>query len=187
MKKLMALTLALLMVFTLVACGGPTGKAEKAVKNYIEAVKKLDTEKMFELTYSEDDAEYEEEEMEEDEEKLAKLFLKKVDYKIIESEEIDEETVEVTVEITNIDFEEFGEMLEEKAEEMADEVEDLSEEEQKEEAIKLIEKCLKDKDLGEETGEITVTVINDDGDWKIQENIDLTMSLLAGVLFTSFM
>ena len=102
-KRIVALLIAIAVLFTFAACGKPKRpSAESVVVNTFEALKALDKEKIKEALGTEGPAE-DFEELDETTQTMLKLSMKNFTYKIISSEE-QEETATVKAEITNTDM-----------------------------------------------------------------------------------
>lgn len=107
MKKLLSYLLILMLMLTLVGCGGES--AEQAVKNTFDAIKLNDRETASKyINYDEllnvgESGEASLAEMDEESQEMAELILKHFDYKIISSTEKGDTAI-VTAEITNVDM-----------------------------------------------------------------------------------
>ena len=186
-KRLVAAALATLMLLSLCGCGSITDKAEASVSGMFDAFKALDFEKARD--YVDVDSmklsEYDTDEDADYERYMSTLF-DRLDYKIVSSEEVDDETVNVVVEITAVDMKvvlkdyvsealkyAFSNTLEDPQpteEEMQQKMEDL-----------FIASATKEG-LDTVTSVVTIKVVNDDGNWRIVSDDPLVDALFGGLI-----
>lgn len=180
MKRLMAVLLAGIMLFAFAGCS-PTKKAEKAVKSFLDATASLDIEKAKGYINGGDEDELV---FNEDIMLFGNELFGKMSYEIKETEEVDENTVNVIVEITNIDMKPvLGEFLR-KALEFAFSnayTEDITEEEIEENYVRILSECLSEENLEMKTMEATVRVVLVDGEWKVEVDGEFMNAVLGGL------
>ncbi|MDD4564768.1 MAG: DUF4878 domain-containing protein [Eubacteriales bacterium] len=106
MKKVLSVFLVIILAFV-TGCGGGGETAEQAVKNALDAIKAADVEKASKYVDYEkilnSDEEAADTESDAQSEEMAKMVLKNLQYKILESSE-EKDTATVKVEITNLDM-----------------------------------------------------------------------------------
>ena len=100
-KRVMALVLAAVLVFALAGCT-PEKKAERAVNAFLSEIKKVNIEKA--LGYVENAEETKGDLLNETTELFMEELFSRLDYEITTTEIKDENTVNVTVKITNVDM-----------------------------------------------------------------------------------
>lgn len=176
-KSLLALVLALMLVFALAGCGSPETKAEEAVGSILTAFRDADFEKIAEYTGGDVS------ELTDEQKDLIGGMLEKMEYKIVSSEAIDDGNVNVTVEITSVDVEELLTAVLSKAMEfaMTDEGLQMTEEEAEEKTMEIFEECLNAEDVKTATTEVEVEVKIDGDEWEIEDITGLTKGVLAGM------
>lgn len=184
MKKIMAIILAAALCVSLTACG-EIQKAEKSVNDIFSAVKSADLEKMSGYA---DIKKYDADDIKQVE-PIIKALAKNFDYKIISSEQQDNNTVTVNAEITVSDLSSFFKDYMQKAMEYtmsnfsAMLSGQLSEEEQAQQVQTLLTECLENADLSNlVTEQITINVVKgDDNKWKPQIDEAVTATLFKGM------
>jgi len=188
-KKILGLILAVVMVTAcLAACGGPSPEqqAEKAVDSCFTALKSGDTQtatsymKDSNITDTDDDSE--------DaaiNETMTKAVFGKLEYKILSSQKMDDSTVTVKVEITNVDmkpvFTEFFTQALQYALENAFADPQPTEEEMDQKMTEIFDTCLSKEGLATVTKEVDVKVIMDGEKWIIDSDEGLANALLGGL------
>lgn len=168
MKKLIALVLCFaLCSVALISCSkSPADEASAALSEVLDALKAGDMDKIVDLGVADADTE---------EAKMIMAMFKKLEHKVTEATEVDENTVEVKVSITTVDmmkvFEEY----------IAQGMAKMAEDPEWEDDGALLETIV---DGIEETvtNSATVTMIKEDGKWiTAEENTELANALLGGL------
>lgn len=182
MKKIIATALSLIMVLSFAGCG-ETKKAEEAVANLFEAFKAGDFEKAEEFLYKEGDSE----ETESDD--MFNHVFTKIDYKILSSEKIDGETVNVTASVTAPDMKvavgEFFDNALQFALSNAFSENPISDEELSEEMEKMFVEATDKEDLGTVTNEVVIKVVKTPEGWKVESD-DEFADVITGRMMTAF-
>ena len=186
-KRLVAAALATLMLLSLCGCGSITDKAEASVSGMFDAFKALDFEKARDyvdvdsMKLSEydtnEDADYE---------RFMSTLFDRLDYKIVSSEELDDETVNVVVEITAVDMKAVlkdyvAEALKYAFSNTLEDPQPTEEETQKKMEDLFIASATKEG-LDTVTSVVTIKVVNDDGNWKIVSDDPLVDALFGGLI-----
>lgn len=187
--KILSLVVALVMVMTcFAACGGlsPEQQAEKAVDSCFTALKSGDTQtatsymKDSDITDLDDD--------EEDStvnETMTKAVFGKLDYKILSSTKVDDNTVTVKVEITNVDmkpvFTEFFTQALQYALANAFADPQPTDEEMNQKMTEIFDACISKEGLATVTKEVDVKVVKDGENWIIDSDDTLANALLGGL------
>lgn len=191
MKKVLKLSVLMILVvsmtLSLVACGtGVTEKAEASVNGMFQAFKSLDFEKaqqfvnLNELTFDKDEVNLDVE---------AKTFMKalfgKLDYAIVSSEKVDDNTVNVLVKITALDMKpvlaDFMVAALQYAFANAFADPQPTEEETAQKMEELLVAAATKEGLATVTNEVTVRVVNKDNGWKIAPDDTFTNALFGGL------
>ena len=191
MKKVLKLSVLMILVvsmtLSLVACGtGVTEKAEASVNGMFQAFKALDFEKaqqfvnLNELTFDKDEVSLDVE---------AKTFMKalfgKLDYAIVSSEKVDNNTVNVVVKITALDMKpilaDFMIAAPQYAFSNAFADPQPTEEETAQKMEELLVAAATKDGLTTVTNEVTVKVVNRDNSWKIAPDDAFTNALFGGL------
>ncbi|MBR2715332.1 MAG: hypothetical protein IKB73_03895 [Ruminococcus sp.] len=180
MKKT-ARVVSLLLVFVLSimmlsGCGDPEAKAVAAVEDVFKAIENRD----FLSAMGVFDEVMTQEEFAESEEVLDALFSR-MEYKIGETELVNDTTVKVKVSITNADMKEaMGNYLT-KALQEAFSNSSLSEEELNQKNIDMLVECLNDESLGTVTIDSEVVVNEVDGEWQISPEKSFLNAMFGGL------
>ncbi len=176
-KSLLALILALILVFALAGCDSQKKKAENAVEGLMKAFQEGDIETISEYLGEEAP------EFTEQEEDLVKAWFGNLEYKIISSEKEDDDTVIVTTEITAVDMEAVLQEYMQKVMEAATsgKYDSFTEEEMTEEFMKMLEECFTAEDIKTVTTEVDLTVQKDGSDWVVNSSEDLEKAFIGGV------
>ena len=187
MKKRLSLVCVLIMVVTLVACGGES--PEQAVNNALTAVKKAD-EETIERYFGEDDL-MDSGDIDDDiddiidTEKSAKLLFENLSFETLSSQ-IDGDKAVVETKITNIDLQSvFIEYLKEAFEVVMSSAFDAEADEDDEEREKELEQLFtdllndEDNELVESTVEINL--VKDEGSWRIDLDHELLDAIFGGL------
>lgn len=183
MKKFLALVLALAMALSLTGCGSEVDKAEAAVKNFFEACEDGNIEEaqnyliIEEKTETEEDAELYD---------MAALVIKKLEYSLVSSEQVDENTVTVTASVTAPDMKvavgEFFQQALAFAFSNAFSENPLSDEEAQAEMMNMFVEAISKEDLGTVTNEATITVVKTEDGWKIDADEAFADAVTGGML-----
>ncbi len=180
MKRLMAVLLAGIMLFAFAGCS-PTAQAEKAVTALLDEMKNADFEEAAEYISggANEDSIFDEEAA-----LFAENLVSRMEYEIIGSEEVDENTVNVSVSITNIDMkpvmsEFFVAALQYAFSTMGSE--ETTEEETNAKMMEIFLECISKEDLAMITIEDTVSVVKADGEWGVEMDGEFTNAILGGL------
>lgn len=189
-KIMTAVLAALILVMGLSACGSaktPESAVEglfDALKDQdmIEAAKYVDLESIEDLISDKSKVE--------DAQKFLKEIGKKLDYEIISSEEVDENTAKVKTKVTSIDMAEV--MKNYIAKGMQYSLSSVfgsgvaTDEENQEYMEELFMECMTDESVGTVTNEIDVTVLKqEDGSWKVNADSTFNDAVLGGISNTA--
>lgn len=189
--KIMAAVLAaLILVMGLSACGSAK-TPESAVEGLFDALKDQD---MIEVAKYVDLESIEDlisdKSKVEDAQKFLKEIGKKLDYEIISSEEVDENTAKVKTKVTSIDMAEV--MKNYIAKGMQYSLSSVfgsgvaTDEENQEYMEELFMECMTDESVGTVTNEIDVTVLKqEDGSWKVNADSTFNDAVLGGISNTA--
>lgn len=184
MKKLTAIITAAILCVSLTACG-EIKKAEKSVNDIFSAIKSADFEKIAEYAEIEN---YNEEDMKQAE-PIFKAISENFDYKILSSEQNDDDAVTVKAEITVSDLSSFfkeyvGKAMEYSISNFSALLSgEISEEQQKADMERIITESLESADLSNlVTNEIALKVVRgEDNRWKAQIDEASTTTLFKGL------
>ena len=183
-KKIAALLLILTIAFSLAGCG-EIQKAETTINQTFKALKELDFEtasnyiNVDEMMESDNSTDI-------DSDVFAQNLFGKLEYKIISSEKIDNNTVTVKTEITAVDMkpvltEYFQKALQYAfANAFADP--QPSEEETNKKMEEIFIECISKEDLVMVKTEVDIKVIKTDKKWKIESSDELSNAMLGGVV-----
>lgn len=185
MKKLGIFLLVFMLSFNMACSKGET--AEQATTNALSAIKTLDKESLSKYMDYNDLVELDEDGKGEEAEEQAKKIFENLDYKIVSSDEKENEAV-VKAEITNVDMEKvMGEVIKNAFAEAFSQAFTSSEEQQGDEGSEQIineyfnEAIEKNKDTKViNTVDIKLTKV--DGQWKINMDDDLQNALMGNML-----
>lgn len=186
-KRLLALSLAVLMLVSLCSCSSATKQAETTVSSMFDAFKSLDFEKAQNYIDIEDmkHSQVEESETTNYEMFMGALF-DRLDYTIISSEEVDSENVNVVVKITAVDIKPvLGEYIVAAlqyafANAFADPQPTEEETNKKMEEL-FIASASKD-DLATVTNEVTIKVAKEEGKWKVVSDDAFVDAMFGGII-----
>jgi len=187
-KTLTSVFLCFILVLSLSGCS-EVQKAESAVNNMFTAFKNLDFDEAQKYINVEDIKISELEEdgsATSDYDMFMRALFNKLDYKIISSEKIDNDTVNVTTEITAVDMKPvltdyFTEALKYAFSTMFDDPQP-TEEETAEKMEEIFFNSASKADLALVTNEVVIKVINVDGNWKIVSDDALANALFGGLI-----
>lgn len=188
MKNILRSTIAILLVlatlFAFTGCSN-TAKAESAVSGMFRTLKRLDFDAAEEYV---DVSAFNLSELGNDIAGNTKLFMRylfgKMDYKILSSKEIDNKTVEVTVEVKAValgpvlvDY--LGEMLKYNLSNILGSK--PTDEEKAEKAEEVLKEIVKDEDLKMKTTEVVIKVTEQNGKWRVASEKSLIDALFGGI------
>lgn len=188
-KIIAAVLAALILTMAFSACGSaktPENAVEglfDALKdqNLIEAAKYVDLESIEDLIADKSKVE--------DAQAFLKEIGKKLDYEIVSCEEVDENTAKVRTKVTSIDMAEV--MKEYITQGMQYSLSSVlgsgvaTDEENQEYMEKLFMECLTKEGIGTVTNEIDVTVVKQDGKWKVNADNTFNDAVLGGITNTA--
>ena len=196
MKKLLAILLAVILVFAFTACGGDTTTSSKdivevdetelakvSLENALKATTELDYE-AIERYYVEPIITKEGMEGLGEAGHMIRLFLSKVQGAVTKCVQKDEENMVATVGLTTVDFNELIKILTPKMMETVEDVDinNLTTEQMTElqkASVKLIEETFAGEDVPTVANTILVDMQKVDGEWKISNNDTLYEELLG--------
>ena len=193
-KKLTSLLLAVVLVFSFTGCS-PVKKAEKAVDNSFTAIKNLDKDGFFGNVKVEEGYEEELEKLEFDTEEQTegdkalyesfKTITSKLEYKILSSEEVDENTIKVKVEATSVDMApiwgDFFTKIFAYALENAFSAQTISDDEKEENFKKLFSESVTNSNLETVTKQVDITVVKVDNEWKVVVDENYLNAAFGGI------
>lgn len=188
-KIIAAVLAALILTMGLSACGSaktPEAAVEglfDALKdqNMVEAAKYVDLESIEELISDKSKID--------DAQKFLKEIGKRLDYEIISSEEVDENTAKVKAKVTSIDMTAVMKNYITKGMQYS-----LSsvfgsgvatDEENEKYMEELFMECISDESIGTVTNEIDITVQKQDGNWKVNADSTFNDAILGGLSNTA--
>ena len=125
---------------------------------------------------------------EEDFKKFTKTLMDNVEYKIVSSEKVDDNTVTVKVDITAIKMEVVMEKFMAGAMKLVleEDVDNLTEEEINKKMFELLLDAISQPDLETVTTTVDITVKNEDGVWDFGADDALVDAIYGGILSTEF-
>ncbi len=184
-KRILSLVLVLGLVFSMTGCGSDIGKAESAVKGMFSALKDVDFEKAGKYANIDDFGSMGDSELTENIEVVMETILDKLDYKIISSEQTDENTVIVKTEVTTTDMKpvvtDFFTEAFTYALSIAFKNPQPTEEETNKKMEEILVECASKPDLETVTNEIDIKVAKDEnGEWKVDADETVVDTLLGG-------
>ena len=184
-KQITSLLLAFVLAFAFVSCGdNAVEEAEKTVHNMFTALKALNLEALNNFVEdSEDITDTDDALLTGNTEALLKAMFGGVEYKIISSEKVDEDTVNVKTSITAIDMKPVFQDFFASAMQLAftSAVSDMSEDEL---TIKMEEMLLEKitaPDLDKITTEVILEVSKEDGVWKVDADDAFVNAIMGGL------
>lgn len=184
MKRITAIFLAAVLCMSLTACG-EINKAEKSVNDIFNAIKTANIDKLADYadieSYDTDDIKQAE--------PIFKAIAENFDYKIISSEQQEDNSVKVKTEITVSDLSSFFKDYISKSMQYAMSnfsavlSGQISQEEQERQMQEIMTECLKNADLSKlVTQEIDIRVVkNDDNKWKAQIDTEVALAIYKGL------
>ncbi|MBQ2890367.1 MAG: hypothetical protein IJE44_01815 [Clostridia bacterium] len=184
-KHLTALLLVFVLAFAFVSCGDDAVKeAEQTVHNMFSALKAFDLEALNKFVEdSEDITDTDNALLTENTEEVVKAMFGGVDYKIISSEQIDEDTVNVKTSITAIDMKPVFKDFFASAMQLAftSAFSDMSEDELTAKMEEMLWEKITAPDLDKITTEVTLEVSKEDGIWKVDADDNFSDALMGGL------
>ena len=185
LKKITVLGLIFILLTTLLTGCGEARQAESTVRKMFSAFQKLDFEgaqsyiDVDELASAEDDDP-------EQNKMFMKVLFDKLEYKIISSEKIDDNTVMVKAAITNLDMkpvmgEYFKAALEYAFSHLFADPQP-TEEEQNAEMEKIFAECVENAETEKVTNEVDIKVVKTEDGWKVESDTKLANAMLGGLL-----
>ena len=185
MKKTLAAVMALVLALSLVACG-EIAKAEGAVNGLLTALKTGDMEQV--MTYTGSDELISEEELLGGGVEVAMALFGKMEYSIVSSEQVDDDTVNVTVEVTNVDMKvamgQFMMKALEYAFSNAFADPQPTEEETTAAMIGMLGEVINDPEATTTTGQATLVVNKTDAGWIVDVD-DAAIDVISGGIVTA--
>lgn len=188
MKKILRSTIAILLVlatvFAFTGCSS-TSKAEAAVNGMFRTLKRLDFDAAEDYV---DVNAFNLSELGNDIAGNTRLFMRymfgKLDHKILSSKEIDNKTVEVTVEVKAVALgpvlvEYLGAMLKYNLSNIFGD--EPSEEEKAEKAEEVMKEIIKSEDLKMTTTEVVIKVTEENGKWRVASEKSLIDAMFGGI------
>lgn len=168
MKKIVALLLSSVLAFTLVACGGD--KPSDAVDKFYKALKQCNKEELRTVTSKDLINETTKIDITKEQEDTIKKVLSSIDFKIISTEEKDNNTT-VDVEVTAIDGNDIATKYIKSSLQTSLEasLKGESEEEITKKCSDILMKLLNEKDLKKSTQTVKVNLNKVDGKWQIKD------------------
>lgn len=184
-KSLIAIILTLIMMLSLTGCG-EIKKAESTVSNMFAAFKALDFEEAQKYVNIDDiKPAASKDDLTGNAEMFMKNLFDRLDYKIISSEKIDSNTVNVTTEITAIDMKpvlgEFFVAAMQYAFSNAFANPQPTEEETNAKMEELFTASATKPDLATVTNEVVIKVVKDDKEWKVVSDDAFVDAILGGL------
>ena len=184
-KTMTAAVLALALTLSLAACGvNPTKQAEAAVSGMLDAAKVLDFEAIGKYTGAEEIfGSADELDQIPGGKDLLQSLLGKMKYKILSSEQTDEETVYVATKITAVDMKPVFTQFMSKAMEyiLAHIFDAPSDEEIEAEVMKILTELLDAPDLATVDTEVAIKVVLTEDGWKVDGAETLVEAMLGGL------
>ena len=180
-KRLAALVFAAVLVFALAGCT-PEKKAEKAVSTFLNGLKVLNIEESLACVEATEDVENSF--FGENMKMYAEPLLGRMEYVITGSEKVDKNTVNVNLSITNVDMSpvlnEFLASALEYAFSTMSADPAPTEEEIQAKLTEILLETLDKEGRAMVTNDVTVTVKNIDGDWKVTMDGTFVNAILGG-------
>ena len=186
-KRLVAMVLAAVLVFALAGCT-PEKKAERAVNSFLSEIKKVNIENA--LSYVDKAEETKGDWLNENTELFIEELFSRLDYEIITSEIVDENTINVTVKLTNVDMKPV--IKEFVAEAMKYALSNIgadpepTEDEVNAKMIEILKTCLNKEGLEMVTMDATIEVVLVEGAWKISIDGSLMNAMLGGLSYAAW-
>jgi len=181
--KVTALALVFMLAVSLAGCG-EIKKAETAVNNMFTALKAFDleeAEKYVDLTNI--TAGDTENALSGNGKAATEQLFGKLEYEIIDSEKVDKNTVNVTTKITTVDMKSVFQEFIVKAMEYAfsNIGAEVSEAEQQAKMEEILVACIAKEDAKRVTKEVTIKVVKEDKQWKIQSDESFANAITGGL------
>ena len=181
-KRIMALAMAAIMLLAFTGCS-PEKKAEKAVTSFLTALKNVEIEEAGK--YINTDASTESDFASGENKIFAEKIFGKMEYEILSSEAVNDAEVKVSLKITNVDMKPvLGEfMMQALQYAFSNMAADPAptEEEMEAKYMEILTECLSKDDLATVTNEVEVTVVDVNGEWKINVEETFANAMLGGL------
>jgi len=184
MKRIVGLILAFSMVFCLFGCGAESA-AKEAVCGMMEAFKVLDFDtagkyvSLDEIKVGEDTADSETGKA------MLKTVFEKLEYEILSTQVVDDNTVKVKTKITAVEMasviSEYAAAALQYAFSYAFSQEKPSDEEIQQKNTEFFMDAVKNNIEKTATSEVDITVVNEDGAWKVKADDEFSDALLGGL------
>ncbi len=189
LKRILSICLILIMALSLSACG-EIKKAENAVNNMFTAFKSLDFEEaekyvnVDEITMSDDEEDSEEIDFMSDQYMMMRALFGRLDHKIVSSEKIDNDTVNVTTDVTAVEMKpiltDFLTNAIAYAFQNAFANLQPTEEETAQKMSEMFMESAQKSDLSTVTTTATIKVVRKDKEWKIETDEEFINAVLGG-------
>ncbi len=184
-KQITALLLVFVLAFAFVSCGDDAVKeAEKTVHNMFSALKAFDLEALNKFVEdSEDITDADDALLTGNTEEIVKAMFGGVEYKIVSSEQIDEDTVNVKTSITAIDMKPVFKDFFASAMQLAftSAFSNMSEDELTAKMEEMLLEKITAPDLDKITTEVILEVSKEDGVWKVDADDNFANALMGGL------
>lgn len=184
-SKIVALMLTFsMLLLSLTACSNPTKDAEAAVTRNFEELKALDDEVYDEYFGDDSLADLGLEGSEEDFKMFTKTLMENIDYKIVSSEKVDDDTVIVKVDVTAIKMEVVMKNFIESVMKfsLGEDVNNLTEDELNKKVFELLVKAISQPDLEKVTTTVDITVKKEDDVWDFEPDDAFIDAIYGGML-----
>ena len=184
MKKILALMLTSVFLFTLVSCGGK--KPAEVVNNFYNSLKNYNIEEIKAMVEQSEENEDPIKTQTEEEVALIKKACESVEEKITNTK-IDGDNAEVEVEVTAIDGDEImRKYIRQELSKVLTGDSETSAEQSNEEVTKFLLDSIEDKDAKKSTQTFTVKLVKKDKEWKITNIEDVIVKTFNLNGFTNF-
>lgn len=186
--KIIAAVLAALMLTMGFSACGSANSPEAAVEGMFDAIKKQDLEKAEKyVDLTETKAFITEKAQVTNTDAVLKEIGKKLDYEIISTEQVDENTAKVKTKVTSIDMTAvmknyFSQNLQNSISAIFGAAQPSSEGDQ---ADSLFIQCLSNENVGTVTNEVDITVVKEEDGWKVKVDSAFNDAFLGGLKSTA--
>lgn len=165
MKKILALMLTSVLLFTLVSCGGK--KPDEVVNNFYNSLKNYNVEEIKAMVEQSEEDEDPTKTQTEEEVALIKKACESVEEKVINTK-VDGDNAEVEVTVTAIDGDEImKKYIRQEISKVLTGDAETSAKQDEEEIAKFLADAIKDKDAKKATQTFTIKLVKKDKEWKI--------------------
>ena len=184
MKKILALMLTSVFLFTLVSCGGK--KPDEVVNNFYNSLKNYNVEEIKAMVEQSEENEDPTKTQTEEEVALIKKACESVEEKITNTK-IDGDNAEVEVKVTAIDGDEImRKYIRQELSKVLTGDSETSAKQSNEEVTKFLLDSIEDKDAKKSTQTFTVKLVKKDKEWKITNIEDVIVKTFNLNGFTNF-